>query len=195
MIYSAEQPAPGQWRLLILNCPEAGYAMQWDEHCKSYQILTVYVPPGLSHLLNPLEAGCLAPLDAAYRAHVKQLSRHRAGCMTDSEFLVTLRHSLESALTQETITAAFQLSGIVPFAPEAVVGEPVTLESVVSWAPPRVPSPSPPAEAYEELILCGSEFREMKARILAQEARARKRKNAGAMPKKNSSSRCGVSKR
>jgi hypothetical protein len=172
----------GRWRLLIQNSSKAGHAAEWDMHCKSSKIVTLYIPSRLSHLLHPLELGCIEPLNAAYQEHVRRFRRHQTASITDNDFLVALKQTLKSALTPENITASFQRSGIVPFEPEVVLRKRVTLESVVSWEAPRVPSP--PAETYQSMIFCGSEFREIKARIVAQQEREHERRNRTAKSRK-----------
>jgi hypothetical protein len=90
-------------------------------HCKSFKIVTLYIPSRLSHLLHPLELGCIEPLNAAYQEHVRRFRRHQTASITDNDFLVALKQTLKLALTLENITASFQRSGIVPFEPEVVL--------------------------------------------------------------------------
>lgn len=180
-IYTGDREA-GTWRLLIQSSPKAGFAAEWDSFCKLSKIVSLCVPPGSSHLLQPLELGCTAPLNTAFQEHIKTLRRHRATSMTDNQFLIALKESLTSAMTPENIAAGFQRSGIVPFEPRVVLPQLATLEEVTSWEVPK--APSPPAETFEEMIFCGSEFREIKARIKAREKRESRKKNREAYSKK-----------
>jgi hypothetical protein len=167
-IYTRDCEA-GTWRLLIQSSPKAGFAAEWDSFCRSSKIISVCVPPGSSDLLQPLELGCTAPLNTAFQKHIKILRQNRATSMTDNQFLIILKESLALAMTPENIAAGFQRSGIVPFEPRVVLPQLATLEDVTSWEAPK--APSPPAETYEAMIFCGSEFREIKAQIKAREKR------------------------
>ena len=169
------------WRLLILNSWQAGPAAELDMECKSSKIITLCIPPGLAHLLQPLEQGCVTRLNAAYREHIRRLRQERTTSMTDDKFLDILRESLKSSLGPHTLAISFKSSGLVPFAPGAVLPQPVILEGILSWEAPR--ATSPPAETFGAMIFSGSEFRAIKARITAQEHKKRRQQKLRRMRK------------
>jgi hypothetical protein len=173
--FHTKEPESGTWRLLIQNSPKASLAADWDLYCKSSKIIPICIPPGLSSPLQLLELGCMKSLNTAYQAYIKTLRRHQTTSMTDNEFLAGPEKSLDLFLTPGNITAGFQTSGIVPFIPRAVLPQSDTLEEVKSWEAPQVPSPL--LYIHEMMVLCGSEFRKAKARIIADNGRKRKRTN------------------
>jgi hypothetical protein len=54
-------------RLLVID----GY--ESHDYCKDNKIVTVCMPPHLSHLLQPLDVGCFAPLKKAYGRQAENL--------------------------------------------------------------------------------------------------------------------------
>jgi hypothetical protein len=169
------------WRLLILNRWPAGPAAELDIEYKSSNIITVCIPPGLAHLLQPLEQGCVTRLSSVYQEHNRKLRQERTTSMTDDKFVEILRKTLKSALDRQTVATSFKSSGLVPFAPSAVLPQTVSLEGISSWEAPRASSPHP--QDFGPMIFCGSEFRAIKARITAQEDKKRRQKKLRRMRK------------
>jgi hypothetical protein len=91
------------------------------------------MPPHSSHLLQPLDVGCFAPLKRAYTRQVESLIRNHINHVTKLEFLPAFRAACTQAFTAENIRASFQGAGLVPFNPDAVLSR---LDVVV-----RTPSP------------------------------------------------------
>jgi predicted HTH domain antitoxin len=56
----------GTYRLLILDGHESHHLTKFELYCKSHNIITLCMPPHSSHLLQPLDVGCFAPLKVAY---------------------------------------------------------------------------------------------------------------------------------
>jgi hypothetical protein len=56
----------GTVRLLLINGHESHNSLDFQQYCKDNKIITLCMPPHLSHLLQPLDVGCFAPLKRAY---------------------------------------------------------------------------------------------------------------------------------
>jgi hypothetical protein len=56
----------GLVRLLILDGHESHNSTEFNKYCKDNKIVTLCMPPHSSHLLQPLDVGCFAPLKKAY---------------------------------------------------------------------------------------------------------------------------------
>ena len=65
----------GIYRLLIINGRERHNSLDFHKHCKDHGIITICMPPHSSHLLQPLDVGCFAPLKQAYGRQVESLMR------------------------------------------------------------------------------------------------------------------------
>lgn len=56
----------GPKRLLVLDGQESHHSYDFEEYCKTNNIITLCMPAHASHLLQPLDVGCLGPLKRAY---------------------------------------------------------------------------------------------------------------------------------
>ena len=54
------------YRLLVINGYKSYNLLKFQQYCKDNKIITVYMPAYSSHLLQPLNVGCFAPLKKAY---------------------------------------------------------------------------------------------------------------------------------
>ena len=57
----------GTYRLLILDGHESHLSAQFQHYCIERKIITLYMPPHSSHILQPLDVSCFAPLKLSYR--------------------------------------------------------------------------------------------------------------------------------
>ena len=80
----------GVYRLLIIDGHESHATPQFDKHCKDYNIITLCMPPHSSHILQPLDVGCFAPLKKAYGNQVANLMRLGINHIDKPEFLTCL---------------------------------------------------------------------------------------------------------
>lgn len=83
--------------------------------------MAVCMPPHSSHLLQPLDVGCFAPLKLAYGDQVNKLVRTRINHITKLEFLPCFKAAYSKAITSSNIQAGFRGAGLVPFDPERVI--------------------------------------------------------------------------
>jgi hypothetical protein len=61
------------------------------------------MPPHSSHLLQPLDVGCFAPLKKAYRDEVNKLMRNQINHVTKQEFLPCFKAAYKKAITPSNI--------------------------------------------------------------------------------------------
>jgi DDE superfamily endonuclease len=71
------------------------------------------MPPHLSHLLQPLDVGCFAPLKKAYGKQVEDLIRNYINSITKLEFLPAFKAALDASITPDNIRGGFR-RGINP---------------------------------------------------------------------------------
>jgi hypothetical protein len=94
------------------------------------------MPPHSSHLLQPLNVGCLSPLKRAYSRQIESLMRNYINHITKLEFLPAFCAAYNQAITKANICASFQGAGLVPYNPEAVI-----LKLDVKLRTPTPPAP------------------------------------------------------
>jgi ABC-type iron transport system FetAB ATPase subunit len=81
------------------------------------------MPPHSSHLLQPLDVGCFAPLKRRYGDQISALSRNRIHFVSKETFLQAFKPAFEQALTAENIKAGFRGARLVPHNPDAVLSK------------------------------------------------------------------------
>lgn len=108
---------------------------QFREFCPQNHILTLCMPAHSSHILQPLDVSCFAPLKKAYSRQIESKMRLSNNHITKVEFLPAFHIAHQQAMTAETILAGFAATGLVPFNPERVIQN---LDTVIQ----STPSPS-----------------------------------------------------
>jgi hypothetical protein len=106
------------------------------DFCKDHKIITLCMPPHSSHLLQPLDVGCFAPLKRAYSTEISDLVRCHINHITKEEFLPAFKAAYDKAITKNNIQGAFRGAGLIPFNPDCVIEK---LDVVL-----RTPSPDLP---------------------------------------------------
>jgi hypothetical protein len=108
-------------RLLILDSYKSHNSKEFKDYCRDNKIITLCMPPHSSHLLQPLNVGCFAPLKKAYGRQVEALMRSRISHVTKLEFLPAFKRAYEAAITSNNIQGGFQGAGLALFDPERVI--------------------------------------------------------------------------
>jgi hypothetical protein len=126
----------GTYRLLVIDGHESHDSLKFQQYCKDNKIITVCMPAHSSHLLQPLDVGCFAPLKKAYGRQAENLIRNRINHITKAEFLPCFIAAFKASFTPSNIQGGFRGAGLVPFDPERVIS---TLDVKL-----RTPSPQPP---------------------------------------------------
>ena len=62
----------GDYRLLILDGHGSHTTAGFDRFCIEKKIILLYMPPYSSHLLQPLDVSCFAPLKHLYNQRVQE---------------------------------------------------------------------------------------------------------------------------
>jgi hypothetical protein len=81
------------------------------------------MPPHSSHLLQPLDVGCFAPLKRAYNNEIESLIRCRVNHITKEDFLPAFKAAFTRALSKENIRGGFRGAGLSPFDPDVVISK------------------------------------------------------------------------
>jgi hypothetical protein len=99
------------------------------------------MPLHSSHLLQPLNVGCFAPLKKAYRRQAKGLIRNQITHITKTKFLPCFIGAYNAAITPSNIQGGFQGAGLVPFNPQRVI---IGLNVKLRTLSPLLPSNNEP---------------------------------------------------
>jgi DDE superfamily endonuclease/Psq-like protein len=137
----------GTRRLLVIDGHESHDSIEFQDLCKAKNIITLCMPAHASHLLQPLDIACFAPLKRAYGRQVDELVRNHIHHVTKLEFLPAFKAAYQASITEANIRSGFRGAGLVPFNPDAVLSKldvrlrtptPPTLEAA-RWEP-KTPS-------------------------------------------------------
>jgi len=88
---------------LILDGHESYYSTEFELYCQQNNIITLYMPPHSSYLLQPLDIGCFGPLKQAYGRQVENLIRMYINHVSKLEFLCAFREAFFASITEKNI--------------------------------------------------------------------------------------------
>ena len=111
----------GRYQLLILDGHRSHTTPEFNRFCLDNAIITLYILPHSSHLLQPLDIGYFSPLKHVYRHQVEiyiQLGRNHIDKLN---FLEAFKPARAAALNLLNIYSGFAAAGLVPFNPKRVL--------------------------------------------------------------------------
>jgi ribosomal protein L32 len=110
-------------QLLVLDSHESHNSVKFHQYCEEHKIITLCIPPHSSHLLQPLNVGCFAPIKKAYSHQAKLLMRNKITRITKLKFLPCFKAAFNASINKNNIQGGFRGAGLVPFDPEAVISK------------------------------------------------------------------------
>jgi DDE superfamily endonuclease/helix-turn-helix, Psq domain len=131
--------AKGPYRMLVLDGHESHESAEFQEYCKTHNIITLGLPPHSSHLTQPLDVGCFSVLKRAYGRQIETFIKAHINHITKVEFFLAFTAAYKESMTVENCQAGFRGAGLVPFDPQAVLSK---LDVKL-----RTPTPSRPSTA------------------------------------------------
>jgi hypothetical protein len=154
----------GTYRLLVIDGHESHDSLEFQQYCKGNKIITVCMPAHSSHLLQPLNVGCFAPLKKAYGRQAEKLIRNRINHITKTEFLPCFIAAFKASFTPSNIQGGFRGAGLVPFDPERVIS---TLDVKLRTPSPQLPINNAPwqSQTPSNTLELGSQSTLVKTRI------------------------------
>ena len=132
----------GRWLLLILDGHGSHLTPQFDHLCFNNDIVPICMPAHSSHILQPLDVGCFAPLKRAYGRIVDRWMRAGIDHVDKLEFLSNYPEARSEAFTFETIQNSFRGTGLLPYNPTVVL-EKLTI---------RIRTPTPPGSRGSSVL-------------------------------------------
>jgi hypothetical protein len=111
----------GSYYLLILNRHESHHSIDFERYCEENKIIRLYMPPHLSHLLQPLDIRCFSVLKNAYSREIEHLIRCSITHVSKTEFFLAFYAAFQATITERNIKSAFRGARLVPLNAENVV--------------------------------------------------------------------------
>jgi len=111
----------GQYRLLILDGHESHHSTDFEFFCKENDIITLCMPPHLSHLVQPLDVGCFGPLKQAYGRQIENLMHSNVMHIIKEDFFPAFFATFQDSMAAKNIQGGFRGAGLVPLDPETVI--------------------------------------------------------------------------
>jgi hypothetical protein len=111
----------GVYRLLILDGHESHNSQEFKDFCEENKIITLCMPPHSSHILQPLDVGCFAPLKVRYSQRVRALAQRRVFHIDKIGFLPAFRDAFFDTFTEDNIRSSFRGAGLVPLDAQVVL--------------------------------------------------------------------------
>jgi hypothetical protein len=81
----------GSHILLIIDGHESHKSLAFQDLCDEHKIITLCMPPHSSHILQPLDVGCFAPLKQAYKKEIRGSANSHIGNIDKKAFLASFR--------------------------------------------------------------------------------------------------------
>lgn len=119
--------------------------------CHDHNILPLCLPPHTTHMLQPLDVGCFAPLAHYYRAEVDEASQYGLHGVSKSDFLRFYSVARQKAFTPHNINSAFRKSGFVPLDPSVILAKLIPQVEHHESSPHQARSPARPTTASSTL--------------------------------------------
>jgi hypothetical protein len=159
-IQHTEARTVGSHRLLIIDGHESHKLLEFQNLCEESKIIALCMPPHASHILQPLDVGCFAPLKQAYRTEIRGLADSHINHVDKKAFLATFLAVYEKAVSKSNILLSFRATGLVPLDLEVVLSKlevkPRTptppLPGPTSWQP-KTPSNAVEIDSQTTLII------------------------------------------
>jgi hypothetical protein len=121
--FNTHAKSVGAYRLLIIDGHESHCSLAFQDYCKENKIIALCMPSHSSHLLQPLDVACFAPLKRSYGDGISALARNHIHHISKETFLPAFKAAYEHTFTEENARAGFRGAGLVPFDPDAVLSK------------------------------------------------------------------------
>lgn len=145
------KPSFSNKRLLILDGHGSHQTDEFMYECYENGIFLVFLPAHTSHVLQPLDVSCFAPLKSAYRRILEVFVAHDdTSPIGKAMFLKTYHKARELAFTSRTIQAGFRGSGLWPINMAKPLMSPLILEDPKPAAPIATPTKRKANDAFDD---------------------------------------------
>ena len=124
-IFLPETTCGDRFRILVVDGHGSHATGEFMAICRANRVQLLFLPPHASHILQPLDLSCFAPIKARYRAAIANSSCFfGAGPVTKPRFISAYDKARQKSLTVSVITAGWRKSGMHPFNPNKPLTHP-----------------------------------------------------------------------
>ena len=85
--------------MLVLDRHESHESAEFQEYYKAYNIITLCLPPHLSHLTQPLDVRCFSVLKRAYRRQIETFIKAHINYISKVEFFLIFKVAFIESMT------------------------------------------------------------------------------------------------
>jgi hypothetical protein len=85
--------------MLVLDGHKSHKSAEFQEYCKAHNIITLGLPPYLSHLTQPLDVRCFSVLKRAYGRQIETFIKAHINLITKGEFFLAFAAAYKESIT------------------------------------------------------------------------------------------------
>jgi hypothetical protein len=85
--------------MLVLDRHESHESVEFQEYCKSYNIITLGLPPYSSYLTQILDVGCFSVLKRIYGRQIKGFIKAYINYITKVKFFLAFKQVYQQSIT------------------------------------------------------------------------------------------------
>ena len=139
----------GRYRLLLMDGHTSHLTYEFISYCESHNIIPFCLPPHSTDKLHPLDLVVFLPYKHWHAEAVDAATRTGCTAFNKVEFLAALNSIRNQAFKTSTIKFAWQVAGIYPWDPQAVIEQlpvlsPASNGGYLYHSSPPVPFPTVP---------------------------------------------------
>jgi len=109
--------------MLVLDSHGSYVTPEFDQYCIQNHIVTVFMPPNSSYILQPLDVSCFAVLKCAYGAKIHGKMRSNIHYIDKFDFLALYLVVRQETFKSTTICQGFLATGLVPYDPPRIMAK------------------------------------------------------------------------
>lgn len=109
------------YQILIFDGHASRIKAEFEIYCKENNIITLFLVPHSSQLIQPLDVGCFNVQKLRYGDQINVFAKGRVNHITEVEFLQAFKQSFLAAMTPKNIRGNFRRAGINSLNPGAVL--------------------------------------------------------------------------
>ena len=98
----------GSYVLRVIDGHESCKSLAFQDLCKKNRIINLCMPLHSSHILQPLDVGCFAPLKRAYSKKIRVLATDHVGHIDKKAFIASFAKVFETAIFKGKHAAKLQ---------------------------------------------------------------------------------------
>ena len=86
----------GVYRMLVLDGHGSHLSAEFENYCKTKNIITLCLPAHSSHITQPLDVGCFGPLKRAYGHEINAFVKAHINHISKVDFLIAFKSGIQS---------------------------------------------------------------------------------------------------